>query len=148
MKELLARGAEVEASALFQATLQKAHSLLPLLAARVPVHEVRDGQAQTPLHLAAFTGDLATAQLLLDAVPPEERAAFLAATDKQQQTALHKAARRGYEAMCEWLCAQGADGAALDARGQSARDLAQQAGFSGVVRVLEQAQRVAASSVV
>jgi ankyrin repeat protein len=136
-RALMDGGSTVESSTLFQATLQKSVVLVTLLLPRVSALEALDGQNQTALHLTAIGGDVTVAQLLLDSIVVTERKKFIDQVDRQSQSALHKAARRGNSEMCSWLCAHGANVDSCDSRGATARDLAQQGGFTALVAELQ-----------
>jgi len=72
----------------------------------------------------------------LNSISADDRVKFVHSVDKQLQSALHKAARRGYGPFSAWLRSKGADSSARDGRGFTAAELAQQSGFTVVAAEL------------
>ena len=88
----------------------------------------KDGSGYTPLHYAVRRPNLETVDLLLSL-----RADTNAATPSTRMTALHRAAGCGNVAACAVLLAAGADRAARDSRGLTARDWVEQNMFAAAM---------------
>ena len=99
-----------------------------LLVAGAEVEACRDGR--TPLMVAAESGDMATALVLLD------RGALIEAGDVKGQTALHLAAANGHNPMAGLLLDRGADKESKDNKDQRPLHLAAANGQNPVVRLL------------
>ena len=99
-----------------------------LLIAGAEVEGCLDGI--TPLMVAAESGDLATAQVLLD------RGALVRAADGNKQTALHLAAANGHNLVVGLLIDRGADKEAKDKVGRTGLHVAAANGHNLVVGLL------------
>ncbi|GAP92637.1 hypothetical protein SAMD00023353_5900170 [Rosellinia necatrix] len=85
----------------------------------VGLHNVRDNQRMTPLHIAALTGNLDAVEALL-----EIRSLEIDARDKDGDTPLHLAAMYDIGDACAKLLVGGADGSIKNDRGLTALALA------------------------
>jgi ankyrin repeat protein len=98
--------------------------------------------AETPLHVAAITGDPATvAALLAHGGDPNARAP---GGVQRAMAPIHWAAYGGHAEMVKALLGAGADGRLADDTGMDALGMAKEAGHAGVVRVLEEWANAAA----
>jgi len=89
---------------------------------------------ETPLHFACYSGDIASAEILLNADP-----SLLEIKENRGYTALHYAAWYGHIELIRYLRSAGADTAALSETGETPIELARKAGNTSVVDLLSAA---------
>jgi|GEM_PF-1963715 len=136
---LIQTGADVKASAtdnghtaLHLAALNNAVQSVPLLLAEGADINAPNHQQETPLSLAASTGHCEITTLLL------ETGADIFTSDNDDNTPLHQSAHFGHAEVVQQLLNAGADRHALNAKGQTALDLAISEGFPRVIKLLQQ----------
>ena len=99
-----------------------------------------DRGGYSPLHCAAYAGEAGIARLLLEAgadpnlVSPRDQTLYVSL---RGQTPLHRAAHYGHTECVRVLLAGGAERNIRDEKGETAKDLAGQAGHLDIVDLLE-----------
>jgi len=91
-----------------------------------------DAELLSPLHLAAYRGEMAKVKSLIGG------GTTLESKDDNDRTALHLAAMGGHMGLVSGLLEMGADRNTKDKQGYTAADLAEHCGHSGTARILRQ----------
>jgi ankyrin repeat/protein kinase domain-containing protein 1 len=107
-------------------------SLIGCILDRAPILlNVHDKRGLTPLHVAAWTGNLKMVKRLIS------EGADLAAETKWGETALHHAAYFGHHEICEALLAAGITPDKTDKLNRSARSIAETKGDAKILKIIE-----------